>query len=107
MENTSYPKPGDTIYTPTRISIDHGWDDIAGGLATVSKVSFQLSAGKQTPFVEVEEIPGRSFNWKFLQEEQDALRKEHGNRKARLDPDFPDHWSQHQRDQWLATTQQK
>ena len=31
------PKVGEYVYTDTRISCDHGWDDVRGGLSTVSQ----------------------------------------------------------------------
>lgn len=98
-------KVGDKIYIQTSISIDHGWDDITGGLGTVKSIKPITSGGQLTLFVEIEEIPGRRFNWdQYLAQEQDKLRAEFGERVAGPDPDFPDHWSDNQRLVWLTET---
>jgi len=86
-------KVGDKIYIRTSLSIDHGQDDVSGGLATVAKITSGISAGKKTPFVEVKEVPGTSYNWEILAEEQESLRKQYKNQVAHPDPDFPDHWT--------------
>lgn len=86
------PKPnvGDKIYVPTQVSIDHGWDDICGGLATISVVKESISAGKPTWFIEVKELTGdfgRSWNYEILLEKQANLKKQLGRKKAHPDPD--------------------
>ena len=48
------PKKGDVIYVRSSMSIDHGWDDVAGGLALVVDISYGVSGGvSETPFIEV------------------------------------------------------
>ena len=95
------PKVGDEIYIRTSLSIDHGWDDICGGLAKVVRVTSGISAGRPTPFVEVYESPGRSYNWEILAEEQEKLAEQYGTKRAHPDPDFPDQWSFRDRMDWL------
>jgi len=81
-------KIGQKIYVKTQIYLSHGSDDIIGGLATVTKITEGISAGKKVPFVTVAEHPGNSYNWKFLSEEQNKLKKEFGDQIARPDPDI-------------------
>lgn len=82
------PKVGDDIYVPTRMYIDHGEDDVDGGLAEVTEVSPGMSAGKQMPFICVKEHPSSSYNWDSLREQQAALKKEFGKRRAVVNPDY-------------------
>lgn len=91
MQKQSVPKVGQRIYVPTRLSIDHGEDDVLGGLATIDKVTKSISAGKETFFVSVKEWPGefaRSLNYDWLMERQEDLKREFGRRRARPDPDW-------------------
>ncbi len=77
------PKVGDKIYVTGAMYIDHGEDDVAGGLATVTKVEKQYNS----VFVSIKEHPGRTLNWAFLEEKQTELKKEYGRKKAKPDPD--------------------
>ena len=85
------PHVGDKIYVETHLYIDHGKDDVVGGVATVTGVTEGISAGKKTPFVQVEEHPGNSYNWEMLAEKQAELKKWFGTAKAYADPDYTDH----------------
>ena len=88
-EGRNPPKVGDDIYVPTRMYIDHGEDDVDGGLAEVIKVELSMSAGDpKCPFVTVKEHPNSSYNWKCLMEEQDDLKKEFKKRRAKVNPDY-------------------
>lgn len=85
------PKPGDIIYVETDLYVGHGVDDFRGGKATVAVVrmlGFGDSQGKQTPWVEVVENPGTSYNWELLAEKQAKLATEFGNNWAHADPDL-------------------
>jgi hypothetical protein len=94
------PAPGDVIYIESFAYIDHGWDDILGGRATVSKITKQPSGGMPTPFVEVEEIPGRAWNWEWLAGRQERLATEFRGQRARPDPDWPPATSLGDRVRW-------
>lgn len=85
---TGDPKVGDLIYLPTRMSIDHGYDDVCGGVGIVMKINSGISAGKPTPFVTTHEQPGRSYNWNWLREEQEDLKVDYGDCWASPDPDL-------------------
>lgn len=83
------PKLGDYIYTRTMGSIDHGEDDVVGGLSTVTKVYTGMSGGDaKCVFVEIAQHD-RGGNWtQFLWPEQKGLAKRHGNSFAYPDPDY-------------------
>ena len=88
-EGAQPPKVGDDIYVPTRMYIDHGEDDVMGGLAEVIEVKLGMSAGNpKTPFVTTKEHPNSSYNWNSLFEEQPRLKKEFGKKRAYPDPDY-------------------
>lgn len=78
------PAIGESIYIRSSSYIDHGEDDVAGGMATISEVRLSTSGGEPTYFVSVREIPGASYNYTMLLQEQDNLRKQFGNQKAKL-----------------------
>jgi hypothetical protein len=82
------PEVGDDIYARTSLSLSHGRDDFIGGLAKVRRVFSGMSAGKQVPFVELEERPGWESNWLFLAGEQERLREQFGENRAHPDPDL-------------------
>ncbi len=89
------PEVGDTIYVPTSLYIDHGEDDVVGGLATVTNVISGISAGRPTPFISVKEHPGNGYNWHMLKDRQEELKTRFGNEYAYPDPDFggtPEFW---------------
>jgi hypothetical protein len=81
------PKAGDVIYVGDHFYLDHGEDDVAGGLAQVTHIVTDMSGSKPSVFVEVAQIDGR-FNWKdYLYEEQADFLIEFGNDVAHPDPD--------------------
>ncbi len=83
------PKVGDLVYMHTMMSIDHGEDDVVGGLAQVKKVYHSMSGGDpKCVFIEICQHD-RGGNWtQFLCPEQPELMKEFGNRVAYPDPDY-------------------
>jgi hypothetical protein len=75
------PKPGDKIYVETTIYVHHGADDFMGGICTVAAVHGNM--------VEIEEDPGTWYRWEgYLEAKQEQWRKEYGEQKGRLKPDF-------------------
>jgi hypothetical protein len=74
------PKVGDVIYIDSECYIGHGRDDLAGGKATVTSVSFS--------FVSVKESPDGSYNWEFLEPQQERLKREFGDQWAHPEPDL-------------------
>ena len=85
-------KKGDKIYVNSSYYLSHGSDDFEGGIATVSKVTENMSAGNKTPFVEIKERPGSSYDWKELSKKQKELKKEFGTQKAHPKPDVDRPW---------------
>jgi hypothetical protein len=58
------PEVGDYIYVATHLYIDHGEDDVVGGIAQVTKVKPSMSGGDpNTLFVSVAQHGGNSYNW--------------------------------------------
>lgn len=86
-------KPGSKIYIQGSCSISNGSSDVRGGLATVKKITTSISGGEKCRFVELEGIPGHSYNWdQFLKKEQSRLKKEYGKQTAKPDPDIDTPW---------------
>src|SRR6266404_6940710 len=56
------PNVGDEIYVGTHMYIDHGEDDVAGGLAVVTKVE-RSSTNGGTWSIYVKEHPGCGYYW--------------------------------------------
>jgi hypothetical protein len=81
-------RKGDVIYMETELYLGHGRDDFRGGLAEVSEILEQKSAGKLAPFVRLVQQPDSLHNWKLLAAEQMKLRLENGTDWAHSDPDF-------------------
>lgn len=82
------PIPGQTIYVETSLYIDHGQDDVHGGLATVAVVYDRGMRNDQTVlFVRVKEHPKDSYNWDHLKERQEALQRRFGGRRAHQCPE--------------------
>jgi hypothetical protein len=83
------PKVGDLVYVATHLYIDHGEDDVVGGLAQVTKVVESMSGGDRScKFVDVAQHDSR-YNWtQWLCPEQKDLMKEFGNKVAYPDPDL-------------------
>ena len=78
--------PGDELYVGDSWSIDHGEDDMDGGIAVVKRVYKQGI----TTFVEFVGL-GHVLNLDFVLEHQDEWEKEFGNRLAHDCPDVPGH----------------
>lgn len=91
------PKVGEYVYTDTRISCDHGWDDVVGGLSTVSKVYRSMSGGdKDCVFIEISQHE-RGGNWtQFLFPDQAELMKDFGKKFSYPDPDDRDFYDPHE-----------
>lgn len=90
------PKVGEYIYVPTSGYIDHGEDDVVGGLGLVIDVHEGMSGGDpKCIFINVAQIPG-GFNWKqFHYKEQAQYAIEFGKEFAYPDPDYgtsPEPW---------------
>lgn len=83
------PKVGQLVYTDTRLSIDHGWDDVQGGMSLVTKVGTEMSGGDpDCVFIEIAQH-GRSSNWtQFLFPDQKELMERFKNQVAYPDPDY-------------------
>jgi hypothetical protein len=81
------PKIGQDIYVPGAMYLSRGSDDYVGGLAKVNFVKKEKHGKEQTFMVGVKEIPGTTWNWKFLSEEQKELKKEFKKNRAYPDPD--------------------
>ena len=75
-------KPGDEIYVPTQWSIDHGDDDMDGGIATVQKIDCDDYGNA---FVDVGLF--HSLNIDYIMENQEAWKKEYGDRIAHNCPE--------------------
>ena len=67
------PQIRDVIYVDRSDLTSGTW--VRGGKATVSRVSSDWRG----TYVEVMEVPGTRWNWKFLGPQQAALRAEYGN----------------------------
>lgn len=86
---------GDQMYVHSSFYISRGEDDVVGGLATVSKfdISDKLPEGHiNKVFVIFKELPGHSYNYNMLLEEQEELRAEFGEKSAYPDPDINTPW---------------
>jgi hypothetical protein len=82
------PKVGDVIYVQTSLYLSHGEDDFQGGKAKIIKVEDGISGGHPAIYISINTRPGYSYNWQFLEEEQERLRKEFGNEWSHPDPDW-------------------
>ncbi len=85
-----YPMPqiGQDVYIPTSLYLYHGVDDFSGGLCRIIGIKEDMSGGRKIPFVEVDERRSHWYNWEILMEQQEELRKRHGNRRGYPDPDY-------------------
>jgi hypothetical protein len=91
------PKVGEYVYTDTRLSCDHGWDDVVGGLSTVTKVYESMSGGDaKCKFIEIAQHE-RGGNWtQFLFPDQKKLAKRFEKNFAYPDPDDRDFYDPHE-----------
>lgn len=83
-------KTGDKMYVHSSISLSHGIDDFAGGIATVEKII--LSDHLPTDhfnyvMVKFEENPRSQYNYRSLLEKQKELKATYGDQIAHSDPD--------------------
>lgn len=88
------PKVGEKIYVPSAAFMSHGIDDFQGGKATVMKVEEGVSNGEPTIFVTVVENRSTKYNWEFLAEKQEELKKKFGDSVAHPDPDYRDEFNE-------------
>jgi hypothetical protein len=77
-------KVGDDIYLHTSLYLSHGEDDFDGGLCEIIRIE-ETSYGT---FLYVKEDSHAGHNYKFLLEEQEELKKIHGKRRGRKNPDY-------------------
>ncbi|MEQ8174385.1 MAG: hypothetical protein ABRQ26_04870 [Syntrophomonadaceae bacterium] len=84
------PEVGEKIYIPSSLYMDHGEDDVHGGMATIAKVELNLDCPQETNriYVYVEEVPGVVYNYAVLIEEQEKLKERYGGQAAYPDPDY-------------------
>jgi len=83
------PKVGDKIYIPSELYIGHGEDDIAGGVATVSKIDVSDCPNEYNRiFISVKELPGNKYNYLYLKDKQEELRHRYGDSIVHSDPDY-------------------
>lgn len=86
---------GDKLYIPSKWSISNGFSDIAGGVATISEITIDKRLGinhMNGIFVKFEEVPGTSYNYKYLIKDQENLEKEYQGKIAHPDPDIDTPW---------------
>ena len=95
------PKVHEYVYVQTMISCDHGWDDVRGGLAEVTKISYSMSGGNpKCVYIEIMQHE-RGGNWtQFLFPEQKRLMKEFGDTFAHPDPDYGPGGNQYDPHEW-------
>ena len=80
----SLPKVGSKIYVESSYYIDHGEDDVTGGLATVKTVTRQKDGNHS---ISVKEIFGEFYWEAHLAPLQAELKKEFGKNRAHPSPD--------------------
>lgn len=85
-EEIKQPQIGQQIYIPTSCYIDHGRDDIQGGLATIDHIE---PYGDSNWFISVAELRPRKIGYSYndLMEKQEQLEREFGESRAYPDPD--------------------
>lgn len=86
---------GDKMYVRGSMSISNGSSDIAGGLATIKEIIVNKKLGEDHfngIFVTFEELPGHSYNYRMLIEEQTELSKLYKGDTAHPDPDIDTPW---------------
>jgi hypothetical protein len=86
------PAVGDVIYVRTSLYIDHGEDDVEGGLAlvTVSKPepTHKHPNGGVYHLIETAQHPRNGYYWNTLQGDQKELMKRFKDRVAYPDPEL-------------------
>ena len=82
------PSIGEEIYVPSEFYLSHGRDDIRGGCAVVTKITQEKHGDRVVHGICVEEFPEKTYYWENgLMQEQEKLRRQYGDRRARRDPD--------------------
>lgn len=81
------PKLHTDIYVDTSFYIDHGKDDVIGGLAQIIKIKDDGKGGINSIFIYVAEHPNVGYNWHSLIQRQKELKDEFGDKRAYPDPD--------------------
>jgi hypothetical protein len=86
MPDIQPPKIGQKIYIPTALYIDHGRDDIQGGIATIDEIR---PYGESNYFISVAELRPRRLQYAYndLMKRQEKLKAEFGETLAGPDPD--------------------
>jgi hypothetical protein len=74
------PSIGRELYIPSSSSFEKSEPAILGGLATIGEVLHCYG----DPFVSLKELPGYSFNFSVLLEQQGELKKTFGRKRAHL-----------------------
>lgn len=89
-EGLELPAIGDEIYIGTSLYIDHGEDDVMGGLATINGMEYNPGCKNDVNrvMVTVAEVPGRAYNYLIAKREEDKRRAQYGERRAYPDPDY-------------------
>lgn len=84
-DSSKPPEVGNTIYIPSAIYLDHGEDDIQGGLAVVTHIVWSINSEDWE--IVVEGIPNKYYCWfNYLSRNQDKWAKEYGQQEAKPDP---------------------
>ena len=81
------PVIGQEIHVGGAMYMSHGKDDFAGGIAIISEIKEGVSGGEPCIMINISERPGWSYNWTFLETEQEKLKEIYGNVIAHADPD--------------------
>ena len=89
MKNPQTVKPGDILYIPSSLYIDHGEDDVQGGKATVREVIYKSCGNSYNDYmVTFHEVPGVQYNLTHVLENQPRWSKVYGEQWAHPDPDY-------------------
>lgn len=82
---------GDWIYIPSELYLSHGEDDVIGGLARIKQIR------PEDGYLEFEGFEGTFYGGGYLLANQEKLKAEFGDQKARKNPDhrpeFNEGWS--------------
>ncbi|WZE63544.1 hypothetical protein PANI_CDS0024 [Maribacter phage Panino] len=84
------PEIGQEIYIPSELYLGHGADDVQGGKTTITDIHESEHLPEEHTnylFVSVEGLPSRRYNWYWLSQEQEELKAQHGDQKAKPEPD--------------------
>jgi hypothetical protein len=92
------PKEGDKLYLPTQMYISRGDDDIQGGIAEIDRIEIS----KKLPIEHYNSImvgfkeigEGRSWNYRYLLENQEEWSQKYAGKTAKPDPDINTPWIQ-------------